>query len=121
MNQSERRNYLIRELLNEDDRYRDIEVPSGAVEQKQLLRGLMNIRAPRQIGEEFLRIQDAYLTEETAAKGIVDVDELTPVRNGIYLWQGDITTLRCDAIVNAANSGMLCTKPPLYRQLYSFL
>lgn len=115
MNQSERRNYLIRELLNEDDRYRDIEVPSGAVEQKQLLRGLMNIRAPRQIGEEFLRIQDAYLTEETAAKGIVDVDELKPVRNGIYLWQGDITTLRCDAIVNAANSGMTGCYVPNHR------
>lgn len=106
MNQSERRIYLIRELLKEDKRYEGMEIPAKAGEQEQLLRGLMNIRPPRQIGQEFLEVQDAYLAQETAMKGIVDLKELTPVREGIYLWQGDITTLRCDAIVNAANSGM---------------
>ena len=115
MNQSERRSYLIRELLREEKRYQDIAVPSDAEEQKQLLRGLMNIRAPRQISREFLHIQDAYLTEETAAKGIVELEELTPVRDSLYLWQGDITTLRCDAIVNAANSGMTGCYVPNHR------
>lgn len=115
MNQSERRNYLIRELLNEDERYEGIMIPAEEEEQKQLLRGLMNIRAPRHISREFLRIQDAYLIQETEAKGIVDVDELIPVRDGIYLWQGDITTLRCDGIVNAAHSGMTGCYVPNHR------
>ena len=61
------------------------------------------VRSP----EDFLEIQDAYLQEETRQKGITDIAELTPVEDGIYLWQGDITTLKCDAIVNAANSRLL--------------
>jgi O-acetyl-ADP-ribose deacetylase (regulator of RNase III) len=75
----------------------------------------MNIRAPKTIDGEFLEIQDAYLQEETKEKGIVELDDLTPVRDGIYLWQGDITTLRCDAIVNAANSGMTGCYVPNHR------
>lgn len=115
MNQSERRRFLIEELLNEDDRYREIEVPVNAGDQKQLLRGLMNIRLPRGISEEFLLVQDEYLREELRAKGITDLDDLTPVRDGMYLWQGDITTLRCDAIVNAANSGLTGCYVPNHR------
>ena len=52
---------------------------------------------------------------ETAAKGVADIAELTPVQPGLYLWQGDITTLRCDAIVNAANSGMTGCYVPNHR------
>lgn len=66
----------------------------------------MNIRHPQSIGDDFLAVQDEYLQAETEAKGITDVADLTHIENGIYLWQGDITTLKCDAIVNAANSGM---------------
>jgi O-acetyl-ADP-ribose deacetylase (regulator of RNase III) len=115
MNQSEQRQYLIRELLKEDRRYRDMKIPGSTAEQKQLLRGLMNIRMPEPISEEFLHIQDEYLKAETAQKGIVDVEDLEPLREGIYLWQGDITTLRCDAIVNAANSGMTGCYVPNHR------
>ena len=61
---------------------------------------------PKILSREFLKIQDEYLKEETEKKGITELADLTPVEQGIYLWQGDITTLRCDAIVNAANSGM---------------
>ena len=106
MNQTEQRIYLIRELLNEQPRYREMEIPRDENEQKRLLRSLMNIRSPKEISEDFLSVQDAFLREETAAKGITDLSDLSPVAKGIYLWQGDITTLRCDAIVNAANSGM---------------
>ena len=66
-----------------------------------------NIRMPRPVSREFLTVQDAYLQEEIRRKGITDFADLRPVQEGIYLWQGDITTLRCDAIVNAANGGML--------------
>lgn len=106
MNQTERRQYLIKRLLAEEPQYSDIETPADAQGQRRLLRGLMNVRRPGQIGEEFLRVQDEYLTEAAREKGVTDLEELKPVEEGIYVWQGDITTLRCDAIVNAANSGM---------------
>ena len=106
MNQSERRLFLIQSLLRENPEYRDMGIPADANSQRQLLRGLLNIREPRRIGADFLQIQDEYLQEEIAAKGITDVADLTPLQPGLYLWQGDITTLKCDAIVNAANSGM---------------
>ena len=106
MNQSERRLFLIQSLLRENPDYRDMGIPADANSQRQLLRGLLNIREPRRIGTDFLQIQDEYLQETIAAKGITDVADLTPLQPGLYLWQGDITTLKCDAIVNAANSGM---------------
>ena len=115
MDQGERRKFLIRELLQENVQYRDLEIPTGEEEQKRLLRGLMNVRLPGRIGREFLKVQDEYLQAETAAKGITELDGLSPVAEGLYLWQGDITTLRCDAIVNAANSGMTGCYVPNHR------
>ncbi len=112
MTQEERRVFLIRELLKEELRYRGVSIPHGTQEQKDLLRSLMNVRMPRPIGDEFLAVQDEYLREAIAEKGITAPDELTPIAGDLYLWQGDITTLACDAIVNAANSGMLgCFRP----------
>lgn len=115
MKQSERRIFLIKSLLQERTEYRDISISADTEEQKQLLRALMNVRAPKPMGTEFLRIQDEYLQYEIAAKGITDIAELTPVQQGIYLWQGDITTLKCDAVVNAANSGMTGCYIPNHR------
>ncbi len=115
MNQTERRQFLIQELLKEQDGYRHLEVPKQEEEQKRLLRGLMNIRPACRISKEVLQIQDAYLTEETVRKGITHSDELDPIQPGIYLWKGDITTLACDAIVNAANSGMTGCYVPNHR------
>lgn len=106
MTQNERRLFLIQSLLKEKPEYRNISIPDSANAQQQLLRALMNVRIPAPISRELSAIQDEYLQAEIAAKGITDVDELSPVKPGLYLWQGDITTLRCDAIVNAANSGM---------------
>ena len=115
MDQGERKKFLIRELLQENAEYQDMKIPSGEEEQKRLLRGLMNIRPPRKIGREFLKVQDEYLQAETAAKGVTELDDLESAADGIYLWQGDITTLRCDAIVNAANSGMTGYYVPNHR------
>ncbi|MDE5765903.1 MAG: protein-ADP-ribose hydrolase [Clostridia bacterium] len=70
-------------------------------------RALVNVRAPKSASQEFLRIQDEYLQEELRRKGITDIADLSPVAPDIYLWKGDITTLKCDGIVNAANSQML--------------
>lgn len=85
------------------------------MEQKQLLRSLMNVRLPQRLSDDFLAMQDEYLREELAQKGITDIDDLTPIADGMYLWPGDITTLRCDAIVNAANSGMTGCYVPCHR------
>ncbi|MCC8015683.1 MAG: protein-ADP-ribose hydrolase [Eubacterium sp.] len=107
MTQAEKRLYLIKYLISEDSRYGEIQIPQGLYEQKRLLRALFNIRMPKKTSSEFLKIQDEYLQEETRQKGITDISDLLPIQKDIYLWQGDITTLRCGAIVNAANSRML--------------
>ena len=107
MTQTERLNYLISCLQRERTEYGSIPIPGSMEEKARLFRSLMNVRPPVPISREFLRIQDAYLQEMTAAKGITQKKDLTPVRPGLYLWQGDITTLAADAIVNAANSQML--------------
>lgn len=106
MTQEERRVALIQFLLDERQE-RNIPLPSSEAEQKRLLRGLMNVRSPHPIGQEFLHLQDEYLQEEQRRRGVTDWRTLFPIRDGLYLWCGDITTLRCDAIVNAANSALL--------------
>ena len=115
MNQSEKRLFLIQSLLKENPAYRDLGIPTDTNSQRQLLRGLMNLRAPQRAEADFLQMQDAYLQGENAAKGITDAADLTPMQPGLYLWQGDITTLQCDAIVNAANSGMTGCYIPNHR------
>lgn len=107
MTHDEKRIYLIKTLLNESEKYEGIDIPTDKTEQKRLLRSLFNVRMPRRISNEAFAIQDEYLSECVREKGIVELSELAPAERDIYLWQGDITTLRCDAIVNAANSGML--------------
>lgn len=107
MTQTERRIYLIQSLLKEQPRYADISIPAGEQEQKNLLRSLFNIRMPAPVSKAFLQIQDDYLQEETTQKGITELASLRPVQERIYLWQGNITTLQCDAVVNAANSALL--------------
>ena len=114
MNQNERRRWLIHALLEEMPQYQYPVFPCTADRQWRLLRSLMNVRPPMPVSEEFLQIQDAFLKEMTEGKGIVDADSLPPCAGDprLVLWQGDITTLRCDAIVNAANSQMLgCFSP----------
>ena len=114
MTREDKRIYLIKTLLNEQSRDRNIEIPTDTQGQKDLLRSLMNVRMPAPLSDEYIGIESEYLKEETAAKGITCLADLTPVEDGIYLWQGDITTLECDAIVNAANSQMLGCFQPLH-------
>lgn len=97
---------LIEYLLNEDTRYKDITIPTSEKEKFDLYRSLVNIRPAKKISAEYLKAEDEFLQKLTVQKGITDIADLQPVEENIYLWKGDITTLKCDAIVNAANSGM---------------
>ena len=115
MNQSDRRLFLIQSLLRERPSCQKQIIPTDSERQRILLRGLMNVRNPHPVSPEFLETQDTYLWEETAKKGITDIRDLPPMQPGLYLWQGDITTLKCDAIVNAANSGLTGCYIPNHR------
>ena len=104
--------YLINCLLAERGDLGRIEIPESEAERFRLYRSLVNIRPAVKAEEAYLQAEDEYLTELTKSKGITDIAELAPAEEGIYLWKGDITTLRCGAIVNAANSGMTgCWQP----------
>ncbi len=107
MTQTQRLLYMIDYLIHERADQEEIAVPADEAARKQLLRALMNIRMPKPVSKEFLTVQDAYLQQESRQKGIVTLSDLEPMAEGIYLWQGDITRLRVDAIVNAANSALL--------------
>lgn len=116
MTQTQRRIYLIQMLLEEDPRYHTIHIPKDAQVQRDLLRSLMNVRMPKPISRDFLHIQDEYLQYERDRRGITDGAKLPsiPGDSRLVLWQGDITTLKVDAIVNAANSRMLGCFQPLH-------
>ena len=104
--------YLINYLLSERPDIGRVPIPEDEENQFRLYRSLVNIRPVMKADDEFLKTEDAYLSELTIQKGVTDIADLQPIQEGIYLWKGDITTLRCGAIVNAANSGMTgCWQP----------
>ena len=123
MTQDERRVYLIRYLLKEDIRYLKFSIPNDIQEQRDLLRSLMNVRMPKPISDEFLQIQDEYLKERVKERGITDLNNLNPVKSDtrLYIWKGDITTLKCDSIVNACNSQMLGCFSPMHSCIDNFI
>lgn len=103
--QKERLIFLINYLVSEHNI--DTDIPEDEAAQKLLLRKLMNIRKPLPVSDEFLKIQDEYLQEELKKADIVDIKDLKPLKEHLYLWQGDITLVKTDAVVNAANSTLL--------------
>lgn len=123
MTQDERREYLIQYLLKEEIPFGRQNIPTDKQGQENLLRSLMNVRPPRPISNDFLKIQDEYLTERNIERGITDIDTLAPVKSDsrLYIWQGDITTLKCDAIVNACNSQMLGCFSPMHACIDNFI
>lgn len=123
--QEERLDYLLREFKEDSERYRDLEVGESYEDKRLALRSLMNIRMPGKMKEDVVRIQDEFLAEEAREKGIVSLEEIPSVKelygsrdpyaDKMSIWQGDITRLSVDAIVNAANSQMLGCFVPCHR------
>ena len=110
INNNEQLDWLINYLLDERDE--KIDIPNDYNSKKALLRSLMNIRPPEKISSEFLEIQDEFLRGECESKILTSPEEISEAKGRILLWQGDITTLKVDAIVNAANSKLLgCFMP----------
>lgn len=108
---NEKLNYLISYLLSERNDM-DISIPTDSKEKFDLYRSLVNISPAVKASAEYLKAEDEFLQKMTTRKGITDIADLQPVEKNIYLWKGDITTLKCGAIVNAANSGMTgCYRP----------
>lgn len=116
----EKLDYLIKYLLNES---RKTNFNYSNSDKKSLYRALVNIREANPISDEFLKIEDEYLQEELKNKSITNVKDIKTIKeyyknsniinkDKICLWQGDITKLEIDAIVNAGNSqGLGCFIP----------
>ena len=105
-----RLDYLIEYLLKEDPRYSEMQIPEDLQGKRDLFRALRNVRWPKPVSEEFLRLQDEELRAQLQEKGVVELPNVP-----MQIWQGDITRLKVDAIVNAANSQMLGCFHPLHK------
>lgn len=129
MEQSKNTDKLLNELIADSDQYNDFipaeELPQIEAEKKSLIRGLMNIRMPKELPDELAALQDEYLQKELEEKGVVALSDIPTIREQfgskapfgekVSIWQGDITRLKTGAIVNAANSQMLGCFVPCHR------
>lgn len=122
--QEQRLDYLLEEFMKDSDGYENLEIPDNISDRRRILRSLMNIRIPKKMSEAVLRVQDEYLVTCAEEKGIVGLSDIPVVKKEISIWQGDITRLKVDAVVNAANSAMLGCFIPLHacidNQIHTF-
>ncbi|MBQ6503400.1 MAG: protein-ADP-ribose hydrolase [Flexilinea sp.] len=112
--QEQRLDYLVKAFKADSDDYKDLQVPDDTEGKRRILRSLMNIRMPKTLPDDVLAVQDEYLKGRAEEKGIVGLSDIPVIRNGLSIWQGDITRLAVDAIINAANSQMLGCFVPMH-------
>ena len=102
MTQEQRLDTLVEAFKADSVQYKDLQTPADTEGKRRILRSLMNIRMPKKLDDSILTVQDEYLRERVLENGIVTLSEIPVIRNGMSIWQGDITRLAVDAIVNAA-------------------
>lgn len=122
--QEDKLDYLLKKFIADSDNYKNIEIPNNITDKKRILRSLMNIRMPKKLSEEVLKVQDEYLSTCAKEKGIVKLADIPIIKDNLSIWQGDITRLEVNAIVNAANSQMLGCFLPMHtcidNQIHTF-